>query len=279
MKNSIKYLAGAALAILVSFSANSTYAQRGGRGGGGGGGSHGGGGFHSSGGGSFGGRSGGVVGHSGGSFNGGNRGSFQGGQRQPQVNNSPRVNQGSQSYNRDSRAYSSQTYRGGQRAYSNSPRGGFYSNGRGYTGRAGVYYHGGYRSTYRNFYGGYYNRLYAPHIGFRLNVLPYGYYPFYWGDDQFYYNNGLFYQQYDNTQYEVVAPPMGAIVPTVPNDAKSITIDGLEYYELNGIYYQPVTTSDGTTGYKIVGKDGELNTDHGNDDVYPQDNNNNNPQN
>jgi len=277
MKNSIKYLASAALAILVSFSANSTYAQRGGRGGGGGGGFHGGGGggFHSSGGGSFGGRSGG-------SFNGGNRGGFQGGQRQPQVNNSPRSNQSVQSYNNGSRGYSNQAYRGQQRGYGNVARGGFYSNGHGYTGRAGVYYHGGYRSTYRNFYGGYYNRFYAPHIGFRLNVLPYGYYPFYWGDDQFYYNNGLFYQQYDNTQYEVVAPPMGAIVPNVPEDAKSITIDGIQYYELNGIYYQPVTTSDGTTGYKIVGKDGELNTDQGNgtDDAYPQnDNNNTNQQN
>jgi hypothetical protein len=279
MKTSIKYLASAALAMFVFFSANSTYAQRGGRGGGGGG-SHGGGGggFHSGGGGGFGGHSGGSVGHSGGSFNGGNRGSFQGGQRQPQVNNSPRVSQQApQSINRDSRAYSSQSYRGQQRVYSNSARGGVYSRGRNFTGRTGVYYHGGYRSTYRNFNGGYYNRFYAPHIGFRLSVLPYGYYPFYWGDDQFYYNNGLFYQQYDNgSDYQVVAPPMDAIVPTVPEDAKSITIDGIQYYESNGVYYQPVTTSDGTTGYKIVGKDGELNTDQGNGDVYPQDDNNSN---
>lgn len=272
MRNSIKYLASAALAMLVFFSANSTYAQRGGRGGGGGGGYHSGGGGGFEGGGSFGGRSGG-------SFNGGERGGYQSGQRssQGQFNNSQRVNSAPQSYSRDSRSSSSYGLRGGQqRVYGGSMRNsGTSARAYGYSGRAGVYNHGGYRSTYRNFYGGYYNRFYAPQLGFRLNILPYGYYPFYWGEDQFYYNNGLFYQQYDNSQYEVVAPPMGAIVPTVPNDAKSITIDGIEYYELNGVYYQPVTTSDNTTGYKIVGKDGELNTDKGGDDVYPQDDNGN----
>jgi hypothetical protein len=274
MKNSIKYLASAALAMLVFFSANSSYAQRGGRGGGGGGGFHGGGGggFHGGGGGSFGGRSGGFGG---GSF-GGNRGSYSGGQRsatmqsrQGQYANSPRAGQSTQSYNRDARVSANSYNRGG-----NYARGGAYNRGYGYAGRGGVYYHGGYRSTYRNFYGSYYNRFYAPRIGLRINVLPYGYYPFYWGDDQFYYNNGLFYQQYDNgSEYSIVEPPMGAVVPNVPQDAKSITIDGQQYYELNGVYYQPVTNNDGSVAYKIVGKDGELNTNQG-DDVYPQDDNN-----
>ncbi len=37
-------------------------------------------------------------------------------------------------------------------------------------------------------------------------------------------------------------------------------INGVQYYELNGVYYQPVTKDDGTVVYEIVGKDGELNT-------------------
>jgi hypothetical protein len=40
-------------------------------------------------------------------------------------------------------------------------------------------------------------------------------------------------------------------------------IDGEQYYELNGVYYQAVTKDDGTTGYQIAGKDGELTTGAG----------------
>lgn len=285
MKTSIKYLAAVIVTVILSFSINSiTYAQH--RGGGGGGGSRGGGGggfhggggggFHSSGGGGFHGNAGGGY-HSSGSIGRSSRGSYSGGQRpaarvqsQSRGSSHQQLNVTSRSYSSAPRGSVTQSYasRGGQRAYAGSVRSGI--NGR------GVYMGGRYRGGYG--YRGGYSRYYAPRIGFHINVLPYGYYPFYWGDDQFYYDNGLFYQQYDNsTDYQVVAPPMGAIMPNVPQDAKSITIDGQQYYELNGVYYQPVTTSDGTTGYKIVGKDGELNTDQNNGDYNNQDGNNNAP--
>jgi len=110
---------------------------------------------------------------------------------------------------------------------------------------------------------GYYNSFYAPHLGFRLNVLPYGYYPFYFGPYQYFYSDGLYYQ-YENNQYSVVEPPIGAAINTLPNNAQSIVINGVQYYELNGVYYQPITKDDGTIVYQVAGKDGELNTD-GND--------------
>src|SRR6185369_17951514 len=88
----------------------------------------------------------------------------------------------------------------------------------------------------------------------------YGYYPFYWGDLQFYYSNGYFYQ-YNNNQYTVVEPPVGAAVNSLPSGAESIIINGAQYYELNGVYYQPITKDDGTTAYQVVGKDGQLETD------------------
>ena len=109
---------------------------------------------------------------------------------------------------------------------------------------------------------GYYNSFYAPHVGFRLNVLPYGYYPFWWGPNQFFYSDGLYYQ-YLNNQYEVVEPPVGAAINTLPDNAQSIVINGIQYYELNGVYYQPITKDDGTVVYQVAGKDGELNTDDG----------------
>ena len=136
-------------------------------------------------------------------------------------------------------------------AYRNSPRVGY--------GRGG--YWGNH--NYNHYYHGYYNSYYMPRLGFSIGVLPYGYYPFYYGDFQYYYSDGLFYQ-YDNNQYTVVEPPIGAEVKELPEKAQSIVINGQQYYELNGVYYQPVTKDDGTVVYQVAGKDGELNTTGGN---------------
>ncbi|MES2807352.1 MAG: DUF6515 family protein [Bacteroidota bacterium] len=107
---------------------------------------------------------------------------------------------------------------------------------------------------------GFYNTYYTPQLGFNINTLPYGYYPFYYGADQYYYSDGLYYAQQDNSSYTVVEPPVGATISKLPAKAQPITINGMKYYEHNGIYYQPVTRDDGTLVYQIAGKDGELNT-------------------
>jgi hypothetical protein len=114
---------------------------------------------------------------------------------------------------------------------------------------------------------GYYSSYYAPRIGLSVNVLPYGYYPFYYGPSLYYYGGGMYYQQTDNT-FTVVEPPIGAEVKQLPDNAQSIVINGVQYYELNGVYYQPITKDDGSLSYQIAGKDGELNTD----DTNMQDN-------
>lgn len=123
------------------------------------------------------------------------------------------------------------------------------------------YGRGGYwgNHNYYHYNRGYYSSYYYPRIGFSIGILPYGYYPFYYGDFQYYYSDGLFYQ-YDNNQYTVVEPPVGAEVKELPEKAQSIVINGQQYYELNGVYYQPVTKDDGTLVYQVAGKDGELNT-------------------
>ena len=111
-------------------------------------------------------------------------------------------------------------------------------------------------------YHGYYNSYYLPRLGYSLNVLPFGYYPFFYGPYQYFYGDGLFYQ-YNNSQYTVVEPPIGAAINSLPNNAQSIVINGVQYYELNGVYYEPVTKDDGTVVYQVAGKDGVLNTDGG----------------
>jgi len=125
-------------------------------------------------------------------------------------------------------------------------------SGRGYF--AGVGYHGG--AFYRPGFGycGY------PHIGFYLGVLPFGYYPFYWGSSLYYYYGGIFYSPYDNGGYQVTAPPIGAAVPTLPENASAIKIDGVQYFEANGVYYKVGTNDKGEKIYIVAGRDGVLNT-------------------
>ncbi|MXV52035.1 hypothetical protein GS399_13725 [Pedobacter sp. HMF7647] len=141
-------------------------------------------------------------------------------------------------------------YAGNTRVYVR-PSAGYYRPGYGYY-RPGYSYYG-----YRPYYPYHY---FGPAIGFRINVLPFGYYPFSYGGMPYYYSGGTFYRQ-NNDNYEVVTAPLGAIIPNLPSKAKQVTIDNQNYYEYNGTFYQPQSGSDGKTEYKIVGKDGVLNTE------------------
>jgi hypothetical protein len=131
-------------------------------------------------------------------------------------------------------------------------------------GAKGAFRGGGYHYNH-----GYYGSYYAPRLGFSIGVLPFGYYPFYFGDEQYYYSDGLFYN-YDDNQYTVVEPPIGAEVTTLPSGAQSIVINGQQFYEANGVYYQPITKDDGSLSYQVAGKDGELNTGDGTGDDTAQ---------
>ncbi len=128
-----------------------------------------------------------------------------------------------------------------------------YRSGTGYF--AGAGYHSG--AFYRPGFG-YYG---YPHLGFYLGILPFGYYPFYWGSDLYYYYGGVFYSPYDNGGYQVTAPPVGAGIPSLPSNAQPIKIDGVQYYELDGVYYKLGTDDKGNKIYIVAGRDGVLNTD------------------
>ena len=131
-------------------------------------------------------------------------------------------------------AFSSHATYSGVHGVSSYTRGGFYRSGYGYYG--------------------------YPQLGFYYGFLPFGYYPFYWGDDLYYYNAGIFYTPYDGGGYTVTTPPVGAAVPTIPEGAKAIKINGEQFYELNGVYYKAVVNDAGKTMYQVAGRDGVLNT-------------------
>ncbi|MBS1510662.1 MAG: hypothetical protein JST86_07480 [Bacteroidetes bacterium] len=101
---------------------------------------------------------------------------------------------------------------------------------------------------------------FGPSFGFRINVLPVGFYPFYVGPNPYYYYEGVYYRPYSSGGYEVVAPPLGAEVKHLPSGAKATVIDGVQYYELGGTFYQEQIDDKNKVTYKVVGTDGVLNT-------------------
>lgn len=101
---------------------------------------------------------------------------------------------------------------------------------------------------------------FGPSFGVHINVLPFGYYPFYIGANPYYYYDGIYYRPYSGGGYEVTAPPLGATVKQLPNGAKVTVIDGVKYYELGGTFYQEEITDKNKLRYKVVGTDGVLNT-------------------
>ena len=123
----------------------------------------------------------------------------------------------------------------------------------------GTYVRNYARSYPRAYAPGRYRSYYRPHLGLRLSILPFGYYPFIFGNTQFYYSSGLYYRQ-ENNSYKVVVPPVGAQVPSIPSEADEVTINGQTYYEYKGVYYSPTANAEGKTVYIIAGKDGVLNT-------------------
>jgi hypothetical protein len=197
----------------------------------------------------------------GGSFGGGGR-SFGGGGRSfggsPRISSAPRGGFGGGNRIAVGPRYTPRVYGGIRGSINIGPRYGY----RGNYGRP--YYGGVYRRPVFGGFGAYY-RGYYPRIGFYLNVLPFGYYPFSYGGYPYYYNEGLFYQQY-NHGYQVVAPPNGAEVPRLPRGTQDITIDGQQYFEKDGVYYQKVIDENGKKAYRVAGKDGVLNTDGNNED-------------
>jgi len=148
---------------------------------------------------------------------------------------------------------------GGGGSFAGASHGSYVNTYRGGVGVRGAGYRGGYArgGFYRPGFG-YYG---YPYLGFYLGALPFGYYPFYWGDDLYYYSGGVFYTPYDGGGYQVTVPPVGAAIPTLPQGAKSIMIDGQQFYEMNGVYYKAVVNDQQKTVYVVAGRDGVLNTD------------------
>ena len=62
----------------------------------------------------------------------------------------------------------------------------------------------------------------------------------------YYYWDGAYYTKRDK-EYVVVAPPIGAVVPTVPQGCEPLLIEGKTYYSCDDVSYLATPQ-----GYQIV---------------------------
>ena len=120
-------------------------------------------------------------------------------------------------------------------------------------------HHGGYDYYYRDgLYYRFHNNRYViapPPRHIRVSVIPSTYFSFRIGNLAYFYSNGAYYN-YDalNSVYEVVDPPMGAIVPDLPQyDVNTVVINGKTYLEYDNVLYKAIVTGTGVR-YKVMGR-------------------------
>lgn len=93
-----------------------------------------------------------------------------------------------------------------------------------------------------------------PLVGTRLTILPRGYWSFRYRNLPYHYYAGVFYRTTYNNLYEVVEPPIGALVPALPMDTRLNIIDGQRIYRYRGTYFKEEVDDDGGIRYRVVGK-------------------------
>ncbi|MDA3614522.1 DUF6515 family protein [Polluticaenibacter yanchengensis] len=128
-----------------------------------------------------------------------------------------------------------------------------------------------------NYYPYYYRPFVGYGIGLRISLLPVGYYGFHWGNMPYYYYDGIYYRSnvvlnnnVSTTYYETIDPPLGARVPNLPGGAERVTINGAEYFEYKGTYYEKMYNEKDEVLYEVVGTNGVLETDRGAMDEFQE---------
>jgi len=69
--------------------------------------------------------------------------------------------------------------------------------------------------------------------------LPYASINFYYGGLDYYFSDGVFYQNFDG-KYEMVPAPIGYRVKALPKGSVQFSIDGMPYFYYYGTFYKPV---------------------------------------
>ena len=84
--------------------------------------------------------------------------------------------------------------------------------------------------------GRYHHDHYYPQRGVAIGVLPLGYRSVVYGHDRFFVHGGVWYRPY-GPRFVVVAPPIGVVLPFLPDFYTTVWFGGVPYYYANDTYY------------------------------------------
>ena len=74
-----------------------------------------------------------------------------------------------------------------------------------------------------------------------------------YANQPYFYQDGVFYIEKSNGNYEVIVPPAGALVKDLPDDYDTITLDGNEFYKVDDTVYR-LTLVDGSPYLEVLGQ-------------------------
>lgn len=105
-------------------------------------------------------------------------------------------------------------------------------------------HHGGHRGGHHGSW--YHHTGHYYRDGMAFHSLHRGHGWFSYGGLGYYYWDGTYYNMRNN-EYVVVQPPIGAVVPTIPEECEALTIGGKTYYNCNDVTYLSTPQ-----GYRII---------------------------
>lgn len=72
-------------------------------------------------------------------------------------------------------------------------------------------------------------------------------------ESSYYYQDGVFYTMDSDGQYQVIVPPAGALVETLPEDYEMVSLGGEDYYKVDDTVYR-VVISEGKPYFEVLGQ-------------------------
>lgn len=76
---------------------------------------------------------------------------------------------------------------------------------------------------------------------------------FAYANQEYFYQDGVFYIKNKDGNYEVIIPPAGALVTELPDDYETVVLNGVQYYKVDDTVYR-TTVVDGTPYLEVLGQ-------------------------
>lgn len=72
-------------------------------------------------------------------------------------------------------------------------------------------------------------------------------------NEEYYYDDGVFFTRNASGEYQTIVPPAGALIEELPEDYRVVTLDGEEYYAVDDTVYR-MTAVGGTPYFEVLGQ-------------------------